>query len=70
MKIESGREVYHHRRKCKGLVLYEVTRDSNEYHTGRLKMGRQWKVLWTRHDDTDRHSELMSVHQEHNLVAL
>lgn len=69
-KIHTGMPVYHHRRRCYGIVLYEVAENSNEYQTGRTKSGRQWKVFWTRHDDADRHSKQISVHQEHNLTPL
>ena len=67
-KICGGMPVYHHRRRCYGIVLYEVLEGSNEYMSGATKHGRQFKVLWTRHDDTDRHSDQVSVHQERNLT--
>ena len=67
-KLFTGMPVYHHRRRCYGIVLHEVTENSNDYQTGRTKSGRQWKVLWTNLTDLDRHSEQISVHQERNLA--
>ena len=67
-KLFTGMPVCHSRRRCYGIVLYEVTENSNEYQTGCTKSGRQWKVLWTNLTDLDRHSEQISVHQERNLA--
>ena len=64
----TGMPVYHHRRRCYGFLLYEVKCDSDEYQTGATKSGTQWKVLWTIHEDTSRHSEKTSVHQQRNLA--
>ena len=64
----TGMPVYHHRRRCYGFLLYEVTSDSDEYQRGATKSGTQWKVLWTIHEDTSRHSEKTSVHQQRNLA--
>ena len=65
----TGMPVYHHRRRCYGFLLYEVSRDSEEYRTFRIKSSdRQWKVLWVIHEDTRRHSEKVSIHQQRNLA--